>query len=243
MPTAEETAAAEAAAKKTTDDAAAKAAADTAAADKAAADKAAADKAAAAGKTPEQLAAEAAEAGKAGTDAAKAAADAKAAEDAKKAGELKAPDKYELALPKDGLIDATDQAQIEELARENNLPNDVAQSMLETTNAMLVKQSDAWRKELEADKTYGGAKLAETQQLANAALDKVAPKGTPHGDGLRRLLTRGVGNNLYVMATLASIGRLMKEDGPVDGAPAAGDTKKKSAAEILYPNSPEFKKP
>jgi hypothetical protein len=233
MPTAEETAAAEAAAKATSD---------AAAADKAAADKAAADKAAAAGKTPEQIAAEAAEAGKAGTDAAKAAADAKAAEDAKKAGELKAPDKYELALPKDGLIDATDQAQIEELAREHNLPNDIAQSMLETTNAMLVKQSEGWRKELEADKTYGGAKLQETQLLVNQALDKVAPKGTPNGDGLRKLLNRGVGNNIHVVAALATIGRLMKEDGPIEGVAGGGESKKKSIAEQLYPNAPEFKK-
>jgi hypothetical protein len=232
MPTAEETAAAEAAAKATSD---------AAAADKAAADKAAADKAAAAGKTPEQIAAEAAEAGKAGTDAAKAAADAKAAEDAKK-GELKAPDKYELALPKDGLIDATDQAQIEELAREHNLPNDIAQSMLETTNAMLVKQSEGWRKELEADKTYGGAKLQETQLLVNQALDKVAPKGTPNGDGLRKLLNRGVGNNIHVVAALATIGRLMKEDGPIEGVAGGGESKKKSIAEQLYPNAPEFKK-
>jgi hypothetical protein len=232
MPTAEETAAAEAAAKATSD---------AAAADKAAADKAAADKAAAAGKTPEQIAAEAAEAGKAGTDAAKAAADAKAAEDAKK-GELKAPDKYELALPKDGLIDATDQVQIEELAREHNLPNDIAQSMLETTNAMLVKQSEGWRKELEADKTYGGAKLQETQLLVNQALDKVAPKGTPNGDGLRKLLNRGVGNNIHVVAALATIGRLMKEDGPIEGVAGGGESKKKSIAEQLYPNAPEFKK-
>jgi len=235
MPTAEETAAAAAAA---TNDAAAKAAAD-AAAKKTADDAAAA--AAAGGKTPEQLAAEAAEAGKAGTDAAKAAADAKAAEDAKK-GELKAPDKYELALPKDGVIDATDQAQIEELAREHNLPNDIAQSMLETTNAMLVKQSEGWRKELEADKTYGGAKLQETQLLVNQALDKVAPKGTPNGDGLRRLLNRGVGNNIHVVAALATIGRLMKEDGPIEGVAGGGETKKKSIAEQLYPNAPEFKK-
>jgi hypothetical protein len=234
MPTAEETAAAAAAAQP---DAAAKAAADAVA--KATADAAAA---AAAGKTPEQLAADAAEAAKGGTDAAAKAAAAKAAEDAK-AAELKAPDKYTLALPKDGLIDATDQAQIEELARENNLPNDVAQSMLETTNAALVKQSDAWRKELEADKVLGGDKLAETQQLANRALDKVAAKGTPHGDGLRRLLARGVGNNIHVMAALATIGRMMKEDGSVEGEPAGGQTEKKSAAQMLYPNSPEFKKP
>lgn len=153
-----------------------------------------------------------------------------------------APAKYELALPKDGLVDATDVARIEELARENNLPNDIAQSMLETTNAYLAQQADTWTKELEADKTYGGDKLAATQQSVNAALDLIAPKGTPRGDGLRRLLARGVGNNLDVVAALATVGRMTKEDLPVAGAAGGGEAKKKSPEEVLYPDSPEFKK-
>jgi hypothetical protein len=106
----------------------------------------------------------------------------------------------------------------------------------------LVKQSEGWRKELEADKTYGGATLQETQLLVNQALDKVAPKGTPNGDGLRKLLNRGVGNNIHVVAALATIGRLMKEDGPIEGVAGGGESKKKSIAEQLYPNAPEFKK-
>lgn len=215
----------------------------TDAAAKAAADAAAATAAAAAGKTPEQIAAEAAaEAGKAGTDADKAAADAKAAAAAKAAAEG-APAKYELALPKDGLIDDVDRARLEELARENNLPNDAAQGMLEATNAMLVKQAEAWATELEADKTYGGEKLEETQRLGAQVLDLVRPKGTPRGDGLRRLLARGVGSNLEVASFLADLGRMMKEDGPISAAAGDGDNRKKSTAEILYPNSPEFKKP
>lgn len=211
------------------------------AAAKAAADAAAATAAAAAGKTPEQLAADAAEAAKGGTDAAKAAADAKAAEDAAKAA-AGAPAKYELAIPKDGLVDVADLARLEELAREHNLPNDTAQSMLETTNAMLVKQANSWSAELESDKTYGGEKLAETQQLATQVLDKFAPKGDTYGDGLRRMLKGGAGQNLYVAALLARVGRAMQEDGPISGAAAGGETKKKSIAEQLYPNSPEFKK-
>lgn len=219
------------------DDAAAKAAADAAAATAAAA---------AGGKTPEQLAAaEAAKADQVGKDAAKAAADAKAAEDAAAAAKAAAgaPAKYELALPKDGLVDASDLARVEELARENNLPNDVAQSMVETTNAYLTQQANTWATELEGDKTYGGDKLAETQRLGGELLDRVRPKGTPRGDGLRKLLSRGVGNNLEVASFLADLGRMAAEDTLVGGAPGGGATEKKSQAEILYPNSPEFKKP
>lgn len=154
-----------------------------------------------------------------------------------------APAKYTLAMPKDGLVDATDLARVETLARENNLPNEIAQSMVETTNAYLVQQADTWAAELEADKTYGGDKLPETQRLGNELLDRVRPKGSPRGDGLRKLLSRGVGSNLEVASFLADLGRMMAEDKPVDGAPGGGQAQKKTAAEILYPNAAEFKKP
>lgn len=227
MPTAEEQAAAE------------KAVADKAAADKAAADKAAADEAAKAGKTPEQIAAEeAAKADQVRKDAeAKAAADAKAAEEAAK--NAQAPEKYELKVPEGALVDV---ARLERLARANKFSNEAAQSALEIANALAIEQANEYLEETKADKTYGGEKLAESQQLAAAGLDKIAPKGTPHGDGLRALLQSGVGNNLYVMAALATVGRMTKEDGAVEGAPSGGDTKKKSIEERLYPNSPEFQK-
>ena len=215
------------------DDAAAKAAADAAA-------KAAAD--AAAAQTPEQKAAAeaAAKADQVSKDAAaKAAADAKAAEEAAKAG---APEKYDLKVPEGATIGASDIALLEELAREANLPNDQAQSILESTAALAAKQSESYRARLEADKTYGGEKLAETQQLANAFLDKVAPKGTPLGDELRALLQSGVGNQLAVVAAMANAGRMMKEDGPIEGTAAGDTTKKKSIEEHLYPNAREFQK-
>jgi hypothetical protein len=201
--------------------------------------------AAAAGKTPEQLAAEqAAKAGEASTDAAKAAADAKAAEDAAKAAAAGAPEKYDLKIPEgaEAVLSAGELNEIEELAREANLPNDQAQSIVESTAALAAKRSETWKARLEADKTYGGEKLAETQQLANKFLDKVAPKGTPLGDELRSMLQSGVGNHLAIVAAMANAGRMMKEDGPVEGAAAAGATQAKSLEEYLYPNAPEFAK-
>lgn len=163
-------------------------------------------------------------------------------DDKGKKDEPKAPEKYELKLPDGSLLADGDVARIEALARENNLPNDQAQSMLEATAATMAKQSEDWLAELTADKTYGGAKLEETQRLANAALDKVRPKGTPRGDAFRAMLGRGVGNNLEVMSFLADLGRMTKEDGPIEGQGAGDTTTPKSKAEILYPNSPEFKK-
>lgn len=153
-----------------------------------------------------------------------------------------APATYTLKLPDGGALDAMDQQRIEKLARANNLSNDQAQSFLEATNAAVVEEGNSWHAELIADKTYGGDNLAETQRLANQLLDKVRPQGTPRGDGLRRLLSRGSGNNLEVVSFLADLGRMLQEDKPVGGAPSGGKTETKSIAEQLYPNSPEFRK-
>jgi hypothetical protein len=207
-------------------EAAATAAADKAAADKAAADKAAADAAAAKGAEgttdADKAAADKAAADKATADAAAAAA-----------AERKAPEKYELKAPEGSTVNL---AQVEAIAREYNLPNEDAQSMVEAAHAMTVKQSETWLSELKADKTYGGDKLEETQRLANAFLDKVRPAGTPRGDGLRKLMAHGVGNNLEVAALLADLGKMMREDGSIEGAPGGGDTAK-TAADKLYPNA------
>ena len=212
-------------------DAAAKTAADAAAAaatEKAAADKAAADAAAAAGgKKPED--GQAAPEGETKPDGSKKADEPPAP---------KAPDKYELTIPEGGLVDSNDLARVEALAREHNLPNEAAQSMLETGNALMVEQAVAWRAELDADKTYGGEKYAETERLANLVLDKVRPAGTPRGDGIRKLLQRGVGHNLEVVSFLADLGKMMKEDAPITGELKTGeDRSKKPIANRMYPNA------
>lgn len=225
MPTAEETAAAD------------KAAADKAAADKAAADKATADAAAKAkgaeGTTDADKAAADAAAKKAADDKAaadKAAADKKAAEEAAKG---KAPEKYELKAPEGSAVDL---ARLEALARENNLSNDDAQAMVEAAHAITVKQSEDWLAELKGDKTYGGEKLTETQRLANLVVDKVRPKGSPRGDAFRKLLSSGVGNNLEVASFLADLGKMLKEDGAIEGE-ATGGGEKKPIEQRMYPNA------
>lgn len=222
--------------------AAAKAAVDQATADaaKAASDKAAADKAAAdaanAGKTPEQIAAD----DKAATDKAaadKAAAD-KAAADAEAAKGKGAPEKYDITIPDDmkALLDDADLKDLEGKARAKGLTNDELQAVVTARAEELAAQSAAFRAQTESDPIIGGDKLPETQRLAQIAMDRLHPTTTPAGQDFRAFLTKtGYGNHVQVVKHFATLGKMMAEDGHVQGTGSkpAGD-----AASKLYDKTP-----
>jgi hypothetical protein len=227
------------------DDAAAKAAADKATSDaataKAASDKAAADAAAAAAgaaKTPEQIAADKAAAEAAAATktpeqlaAEKAAADAEAAKG-------KAPEKYEIKIP-DGAKDMLDDADLKDLegkARAKGLTNEQLQAVVDARADELAAQSTAFRAQTEADPTIGGDKLPETQRLAKVAMDRLHPESTPEGKDFRKFLTKtGYGNHVQVVKHFATLGKMMAEDGHVQGG---GAKPAKDAASTLYDKTP-----
>jgi hypothetical protein len=145
-----------------------------------------------------------------------------------------APEKYELKIPDDGILDARDQAAIESYARANGLSNDDAQALLEDHAQQLRTQSETWLNETKKDKTYGGAKLAETQKLARSAINRVRPEGHPRREAFDTLLRKGgVFNHLEVVSFLADLGRMMGEDGGA-GASGGEGKGKKTLAEKLY---------
>lgn len=178
------------AAKVTAD--AAKAAADQAAADTAAAEKTAADKTA---------------------------ADAVAAAAEKAKGTP--PEKYSLSVPTgaEAWLGESDLAQFEIVAKKEGLTNEQAQLVIEREADRLVAQSTVFRAQTEADAEYGGEKLAQTQKLGGALLDRVRPAGTPRGDAVRALLAKtGYGNHIEIVALLADLGKMMAEDSPIQQA-------------------------
>ncbi len=147
----------------------------------------------------------------------------------------KAPEKYELAIADDGKVylDADDLKQFETVARKLGLTNDQAQAEIDARIDALAEQSATFRVQTEADPIYGGDKLAETQRLADLALNKVRPAGTPAGDALRTLLAKtGYGNNLQVVSLLTDLGKMMDEDSPARGGSAGRPPQ--DAAEVLY---------
>lgn len=152
-----------------------------------------------------------------------------------------APEKYELKVPDGPVIDESDVALVERVARENGMSNEEAQELLVARDTEFKLQNEADLATLKAHKVYGGDKLAETQQLAQSFLDKLAKVYGPEMDaGLRRLLHRSGGTNLFVMAALAEAGRMSKEDGPPAGNAGANDDRKNiPLADRMYPNTPK----
>jgi hypothetical protein len=207
-----------AAAQKVTDDA--KAAADAAAAQKATDDakaKADADAAAAAAKVTEQ--------GK---------------ETPGKDGEKpKAPEKYTLTVPENGQLYVDDQvqAQIETMARKAGWTNEEAQAALNEHVTNMTALSETFLATTKADTEYGGDKLAETQRLAKAAIDKVRPAGHPRRESFLKFLNRfGGSNHLDSVSFLADVGRMMAEDSPGSGNAARGAAQ--TAEQKLYDKTP-----
>mgnify|MGYP001575058407 CR=1 FL=1 len=151
-----------------------------------------------------------------------------------------APETYALTVPEgaEDYLDADDVTQIETLARAKQWTNEEAQAAIEEHADHLAAQSAAFRATTEADTTYGGAHLVETQRLAARVMDRFAPASDPLGADLRRDLAKsGYGNKLSIVAFLAKIGKTMAEDAPDRGAQGSTPTDERSIEDVLYPST------
>lgn len=155
--------------------------------------------------------------------AAAAAAEPAAGAAAAAAGAAKAPAAYTLKVPDGGLIDASDLPQLEKVARANDMTNEEAQAYLDEMGVTVKAQSDGYLAALKADPDYGGDKLAESQRLATAFVDRMRPVGHARRDSFLKFLNRGGAlNHPEVVALLADAGKMMSEDGHVGGAAPRG---------------------
>lgn len=151
-----------------------------------------------------------------------------------------APEKYEaFKLPEGVVLDETHVTAFTDIAKKNNLSQAAAQEMLD----LAIKKSKddavafdeswkkarlAWRNEIKSDKEIGGAKLQETYEYCQRALDKF---GSPR---LREeVLETGFGDHPELVRLLDKVGRALGEDKIIEGksTPAA-----QSLAEVMYPN-------
>jgi hypothetical protein len=153
---------------------------------------------------------------------------------AEPAATTNAPEKYTLTLP--DRIDPDELGDIEAIARKLDWTNEQAQHAVDDHAAAVEARASRYLERTIADPDYGGDKIAESRKHANAALDRLRPLGTPHGDAFRALLTRsGYNNHLEVVALLADIGKLMAEDTAT--AFARAGVAPKTTADILYPTT------
>jgi hypothetical protein len=128
------------------------------------------------------------------------------------------PEKYELNLAEESLLDQTDVDRITADARELGLSNEDAQEMLtlesEAISRYQVKIDDnvkevreAWKKEAEKDKEIGGENFKESVELANRVIERFG------SDSLRESLNKtSFGDHPEVIRIFSKIGKLMADD-------------------------------
>jgi hypothetical protein len=149
--------------------------------------------------------------------------------------ESKAPEKYELKIPETGAayVDPADLAHLETMARTAGWSNEDAQAALDEHVATIQAQAARYLAETTADTQYGGAKLSESQRLAQTAIDRIRPVGHQRREAFLRFLGRGgAGNHPEVIGFLADLGQQMGEDRPTHAR--SSDAGGKGAAAILY---------
>jgi hypothetical protein len=146
-----------------------------------------------------------------------------------------APATYALTNPDADYFDATDMETFASVAKANAWTAQQAQEAVANHLEGLKAQSEAFLKRTTEDKDLGGAHLEQTQLLARKGLDRVAPKGTPHGDEARALLRKtGYENHPAIVRMFRTIGDAMSEDGRVAGQTAESTTERKRTADILF---------
>lgn len=112
---------------------------------------------------------------------------------------------------------APDDAQaIAALAQKHQWTLEEAQAALDAAHAHNVEQRAAMSGRLQADQTFGGARLAQTQQAVQRVMDRFLPATSPLGAELRSVMNKtGYGDYLPLVALIASVGQAMGEDGMV----------------------------
>ncbi len=146
-----------------------------------------------------------------------------------------APETYEFT-PVDGQeFDPEAIKAFEGVARENDLSQEAAQSILDTMGEVMQARRQAvvddWLEQARSDKELGGDKLDQTLATAQKALDSLG------SESLRTLLNdTGLGNHPEMIRFFHSVGSKLSEDTFVGGG-NPGSNQPKSLAQRMYPGS------
>jgi hypothetical protein len=146
-----------------------------------------------------------------------------------------APESYEFKAHDDFEFDAKLIDSYAGWAKEQNLSQDVAQSLLDKIAPELHAQQqesvralhEQWKTESEADKEIGGAGLPENLGLAKKVLDAF---GTP--EVVELFNTTGLGNQKEIIRLLSKVGKAMSDDKIVTGEATREPT---DAAHVMFP--------
>lgn len=156
------------------------------------------------------------------------------------------PEKYDLKLPDQTTLDASDLERIAADAKAQGLSQEDAQKMVNRDNQTLAayaekqqesmaKARSAWVEAVKTDKEFGGESLPKSLELAKRALEQFG------SDEFRSALEEtGLGDHPELVRVFYRIGKLMANDSFVVGAGSSTLTHK-SIAEVLYPNQSKEK--
>lgn len=156
------------------------------------------------------------------------------------AAKPKAPEKYEIKLPKDSPLSAGDVDEISAIAKQKGLSNEGAQLLLDERNATAIKiqtqaqtqvqeQKTKWATEVQADKEIGGEAFKQNAELAKRFVKKF---GDPEFG--KMLDESGYGNHPGLVRMIVRAAKLMSPDQLVIPGSQEGAKVAKTAEEAFY---------
>jgi len=134
----------------------------------------------------------------------------------------KPPEKYELTLADDTVLDPSTVDEIASYAKERGLSNEAAQEILSDREKFITADREAqqeaqmeeveearkqWAKDAEADKEIGGKEFKKTAALANRVIERFGSK-----EFKKAMDDTGFGNHPEVLRIFRNIGTLLTDD-------------------------------
>jgi hypothetical protein len=143
------------------------------------------------------------------------------------------PEKYDLKLTQDSILDSAALDRVASYAKAQQLTQEEAVGMLqaqeEDARAFINERKTTWVSEAKADKEIGGDKFTEHVELSKRALEAY---GTPK---LRAELDRsGFGNYPEIIRVFARIGKEIANDSSINPSQNTA-VDRKPTSEIFYP--------
>ena len=174
----------------------------------------------------------------ANTEAAQTNQESQITQDASKKTEVVVPEKYDLKLQEESLIDSAYLEQFQAYAKEKKLTQDQAQELLQREEIARKSYYDSqiqkweqvkeqWKTQTMSDPEIGGEKFAENAELAKRTLEKFS---TPQF--ISALDSSGYGNHPELVRVFARIGQAMKDASIIGGNVNTGGNK--SLEDIFY---------
>jgi hypothetical protein len=151
------------------------------------------------------------------------------------------PEKYDIKLPDDSLLDDGAVERIAAEARKQGLSNEQAQAFTDAQSAAVAEFADAekarikeiaegWKAKAESDPEVGGDGFKQNSELALRVVNRFGNE-----EFKKALEETGLGNHPDLFRFVVKIGKAMSEDQLV--FPGAEQPKEKSAEETFYGQS------